>query len=232
MAEYNRLSMLWHDVHEGSQHITRYMNAGGREWGKEGRKQGGELEWAAFPVLNFKHRPLFSCCLLCPGWDNPGINQSPLLGELQVCSSHPEPASSSCEHGVTCWATGAFTEETGTVWAHSSCWGALVLLRPLVSCSSQFLRYWFPLTPQRPNVKERAVRIQTTLRSNCLWKILFQCCCSCTWLLQSVWLRVPFLFINFTSVNLFFLLLALLCKASCSVTWLQILFQLWRYRLM
>lgn len=45
------------------------MNAGRRrERGREGRKQGGELEWATVPVfglhgLNFKHAYCSSTCL-------------------------------------------------------------------------------------------------------------------------------------------------------------------------
>lgn len=48
---------------------ARYINAGRMEGVREGRKEGGDLVGAAVlrqSRLNFKHRPLFACYLVCP----------------------------------------------------------------------------------------------------------------------------------------------------------------------
>lgn len=66
------------------------MQAGGRE----GRKQGGELEWAALPVLrcrcrlNFKHRLLFTYIWLVQS------ERTGLSGHQWVCC--PQPAENMC----------------------------------------------------------------------------------------------------------------------------------------
>lgn len=48
---------------------ARYINASRMEGVREGRKEGGDLVGAAVlrhGQLNFKHRLLFSCYLVCP----------------------------------------------------------------------------------------------------------------------------------------------------------------------
>lgn len=78
------------------------MQAGGREGAREGRKQGGELEWAAVPVcrrLNFKHRLLFNYYLDGQSQDNwafrasmnqfpPGIDITFTILSLQGTCTH------------------------------------------------------------------------------------------------------------------------------------------------
>lgn len=130
------------------------MRAGGRE----GRKQGGELEWAAVPVLrrcrlNFKHSLLFNHPIGGPKkWDDwpfwASMNQFPPVIGCELVRSIQ-----------------ILTESDSELWNRDAESG-LVLFYLSVSSSCRLLRWWLPLVAHRAKVKEKPVRILIALRSN------------------------------------------------------------------
>lgn len=154
-------------------YYARYGNAGRREGVREGRKQGGKLEWAAVPVLrrrrlNFKHRLLFFYHYYSVGqkWAEwASINQlyRSFTSRSRLYSSRP---------------TSALTGNDGEWWGESRCWERTCFVLSVgFLCPSASEMLASSQGSQGAKVKGKPVRILIAVRWSYSLNILLQRSC-------------------------------------------------------